>query len=353
MVWAVLDWLVDGFPARSREALRGAVRLGAAAREDVGAIFVCSPNAMPDDPGGLRAALAGCGVRTAAVVAAEGYGPLVPEPVVARLGSLFADTAPRAWVMPGTVDWRTVAARLAARLDLALAGEVVEFGAPGEETADLGPGFVVVREVFGGSLLSREWIAAPAIITVRNKAFACEPDPPAACDPGEVSVKLLGDLTGAAAAESAAGGPGAPPAAELVSVDREGPDVPSLADAAVIVSGGRGIGSAEGFCLLADLARALGGAVGASRAAVDAGWAPYSLQVGQSGRTVSPRLYLAMGISGAAQHLAGMRAAGVVVAVNRDSEAPLLGKCTFGIVADWREFAEALLEELSGDGPAG
>jgi electron transfer flavoprotein alpha subunit len=123
-------------------------------------------------------------------------------------------------------------------------------------------------------------------------------------------------------------------------------EVLNIAEADVLVAGGRGLGGAEGFDLLRELADALGGQVAASRAAVDAGWIPYARQVGQTGRTVQPNLYVAVGISGAVQHRAGMQSSDTVVAVNSDPEAPIFEVADYGIVADYRQVLPALIREL-------
>lgn len=123
----------------------------------------------------------------------------------------------------------------------------------------------------------------------------------------------------------------------------------NLVEADIIVSGGRGLGKPEGFELVEKLAKALGGAVGSSRAAVDAGWKPYSHQVGQTGKTVQPKLYVACGISGAVQHLVGMSSADIIIAINRDKDAPIFSVATYGIVGDLYEVIPAMIRELGGD----
>ncbi len=133
-------------------------------------------------------------------------------------------------------------------------------------------------------------------------------------------------------------------AAVMVDQAHEETSGPSIEDADVIVAGGRGLGAPEGFKLAEDLAAALGGAVAATRAVVDAGWYPYSTQVGQTGKSVSPKLYIALGISGAIQHKVGMQGSGAIVAINKDGNAPIFDFADFGIVGDLNTIAPKLAE---------
>jgi electron transfer flavoprotein alpha subunit len=133
-------------------------------------------------------------------------------------------------------------------------------------------------------------------------------------------------------------------AVKLVGQDAEESSGPSIEDADVIVAGGRGLGSPDNFTLAEELAKALGGAVGATRAVVDAGWYPYSAQIGQTGKTVSPKLYVALGISGAIQHKVGMQSAGTIVAVNKDANAPIFEFSDLGVVGDLHEIVPKLTE---------
>ncbi|MBL8056467.1 MAG: electron transfer flavoprotein subunit alpha/FixB family protein [Anaerolineales bacterium] len=190
-----------------------------------------------------------------------------------------------------------------------------------------------VRPVYAGKLLADVTFASggkPQLVTLRPRAFP-KPEPDAGRTGTVTSVAP-------ALAEDAIG-------VKVLDYVIEQGQV-SLADAKIIVSGGRGVGGAEGFGPVRDLAQTLGGAMGASRAAVDAGWIPYAHQVGQTGKTVAPDLYIAAGISGSIQHQAGMRSSKVIVAVNKDPEAPIFKVARYGVVGDLFKILPALTAEF-------
>ena len=195
---------------------------------------------------------------------------------------------------------------------------------------DGGP--VVEQSAFGGRLITESAFTDPTaggIITVRPNSVTAEP----AAAAGSVSAATDGAGTKL-------------PQVRIVDRVEEAAASASIEDARIIVSGGRGVGGAEGFKLVEELAKELGGAIGASRAAVDSGWIPYAQQIGQTGKIVKPQLYLALGISGAIQHKVGMQTAESIVAVNRDPDAPIADFADVIVIGDLFEVGQALLDEL-------
>ncbi len=193
------------------------------------------------------------------------------------------------------------------------------------------------RPAFGGNIFATiaTYNHRPQIATVRHKVMR----------PAVRSDDAKGEVITVPIPEKAK-----KPRTKFVKRFEELEETVNLAEADIIVSGGRGLGDPKHFKLIRDLATVLGGAVGASRAAVDAGWIPYSHQVGQTGKTVCPKLYIACGISGAIQHLVGMRSSDVIVAINKDPEAPIFKVATYGIVGDLHEIVPALTKHFSGGG---
>jgi electron transfer flavoprotein alpha subunit len=259
-------------------------------------------------------------------------GTLPGVPVSAAIAALVqAGNAPDAIFIGATYDGRDVAGRLSAKLDKPVLTNVTGLVAEGD-----GVGLSSQHPVFGGShmVTARFTDGGPGIFVIRAKSFAAEP------------------AGGAAATVTAAPVPdvSATNTAKVVESHAEERSGPKLDEAAVVVSGGRGLGEAANYAWIEELAKLLHGAAGASRAIVDAGWVPYSHQVGQTGKTVKPNVYLACGISGATQHLVGMKGSKNIIAVNKDQEAPIFSVADLGIVGDVHKVLPALIEALKAKG---
>ncbi len=233
--------------------------------------------------------------------------------------------APDMFIFGTTYDGRDVAARLSVKLDAPVITNVVDMVMDGDECRGVEP-------VFGGTLnvMTRFTSDQPGIWMVRPKSFEAESNggPPAAVE--ELSVPDLGSTAGA----------------RVVDHFVEESSGPKLDEASIVVSGGRGLGDKDAYAMIEDLARALGAAPGASRAIVDAGWVPYSYQVGQTGKVVKPSVYIAAGISGATQHLVGMKGSKSIIAINKDSEAPIFAVADLGIIGDVHKVLPKLIEAL-------
>jgi len=254
------------------------------------------------------------------------HGALPGVPVAAAVAGLVASAgAPDAILIPATYDGRDVAGRLSARLDRPVLTNVTGLREDGGRLVSEHP-------VFGGTLTVNARFSAegPGIFVIRAKSFAADPS---GGTPATVAALGVPDTAATGTAAIAASH----------AEERSGP---SLDEAAIVVSGGRGLGEAAAYALIEELAQLLHGAAGASRAIVDAGWVPYSHQVGQTGKTVKPSVYLAFGISGATQHLVGMKGSKTIVAVNKDKDAPIFSICDLGIVGDVHKVLPALIDAL-------
>jgi electron transfer flavoprotein alpha subunit len=279
--------------------------------------------------GDAEAVAAELGAHGASIVFSTGdldgalAGPALSAGLAAAIG---AGAIPDGILFGTTQDGRDIAGRLSAKLDAPVITNVVDLEA--------GDGSLIATEpIFGGTTNVKTVFTSdkPGIFLVRPKSFE--------------AVSVDGDA--AKVAPLAVPDLGATGGARVVNRHVEESDGPKLDEAAIVVSGGRGLGDAEKFSIIEDLAKALGGAAGASRAVVDAGWVPFSYQVGQTGKVVKPDLYIAAGISGATQHMVGMKGSKTIIAINKDSEAPIFGIADLGIVGDVHKVLPQLLEALA------
>jgi electron transfer flavoprotein alpha subunit len=243
----------------------------------------------------------------------------------AAIAELAAEHEPDLLLFGLTATERDIAGRLSARLDKPVLSNAVDLVA-GEGT------FTVVNEILGGATLVDASFtrSGPFIVVVRPKSFAAE----------------AGDAATPAVVPVAMPEVGHAGAGTILEVHTEASSGPKLDEAPVVVAAGRGVGNADKMGMIEELAGLLGAAVGATRAVVDAGWVPFSLQIGQTGATVRPDLYIALGVSGAMQHLVGMKDSGTIVAINKDEEAPIFAFADLGIVGDIHKVVPKLIESL-------
>jgi electron transfer flavoprotein alpha subunit len=325
-VWVHGEVAADGSLARiSTEAATAARTLAEARGADVVGVVVAA------DPGSAAAELARFVPRVLAVTEPATADHAAGTIVAQRLAALAERDQPAFLLAGAGPEGRDLAGVVAALLEWPLLANATAIS-PGA-TADDGP--TVDQSAFGGKQLTTSTFTGPlGVITIRPNVVDATPlDQPGTVEPtdpvGELRLPQVRVVDRVASKAAAA----------------------SIEEARVIVAGGRGVGGPEGFGLLQELADELGGVVGATRAAVDAGWIPYAVQIGQTGKIVKPQLYLAIGISGAIQHKVGMQTAGTIVAVNRDPDAPIAEFADLVVVGDQAEVARALLAALR-DRPA-
>ena len=315
-IWCVVEDDRKGTPKKvMAEVLGEAARLGG----PVEAVWLTDK--ATDD--GLKQ-LGAWGATKVWLLENAGLAPYRGETWVPPAAELAARESPKAILAPVTSRLREFMARLAAKLGVGISADSVRLKMDGDK-------LVATRPVYAGKLLSRvTWAKQPWIATLRPNVFR----------PADTQEGKSAQVERVSAAL---------PAAQMKLVERReeaSTGLPELTEAEIVISGGRGMKGPENYVILEEMGAVIGAAVGASRAAVDAGWRPHRFQIGQTGRTISPKLYLGFGVSGAIQHLAGMRTSKVIVAVNKDPEAPIFKIADYGIVADLFEVVPELTKEF-------
>ena len=314
--WCVVEDDRKGLPKKvMAEVLGEAARLGG----PVEAVWLTDK--ATDD--GLKQ-LGAWGAKKVWLVENAGLAPYRGEVWVPAMAELVAKEHPKAILAPVTSRQREFMARLAARLGVGLSADSVALAMNGDA-------LVATRPIYAGKLLSKvTWAKQPWMATLRPNVFK----------PADAQAGATAGVERVSATI---------PGGQMKFVERReeaSTGLPELTEAEIVLSGGRGMKGPENYVILEELGGVIGAAVGASRAAVDAGWRPHRFQIGQTGRTISPKLYMGFGVSGAIQHLAGMRTSKIIVAINKDPEAPIFKIADYGIVADLFEVVPELTKEF-------
>jgi electron transfer flavoprotein alpha subunit len=323
-IWVMAETGADGSLAKSSSEVATLARTLAEAAGATSAGIVVAP-----DPAAAAKELAGYVGRVVAVTLPDVAGHTWAQAAARQAAAILASESPAAVLTGAGPDGRDVAGTLAALLERPV---LVNATAVAWDADAKGPS--VEMNVFGGKLVTTSTFADGewGIVTVRPNVVTAE----TAAKAGDFETKAAADAT--------------LPAVKVVEQIQEEAAALPIEEARIIVAGGRGVGGEDGFTLVREIADALGGAVGATRAAVDSGWIPYAQQIGQTGKIVKPQLYLALGISGAIQHKVGMQTAGTIIGVNRDPDAPIVEFADLVVVGDLFDVGKALLAELKARG---
>ncbi|MBV9578119.1 MAG: electron transfer flavoprotein subunit alpha/FixB family protein [Chloroflexi bacterium] len=273
---------------------------------------------------GLASGLGGLGVEKVLLADSQGPTPPSPEWLLGAAEAAARQSSPAAILLAHGGGGRDLGPSLAYRLETGIVTDATGLRVEGGQ-------LIITKPVFGGSAIAEFSVSStPSVVTLRPRAF----EAPATPTPKDAQVEAISPSNGSDAIEV------------LEEIREQASEGPSLKDAKVIISGGRGLGGPENWHYIDELAQVLGAAVGATRAVTDAGWVPPSLQVGLTGSTVAPDLYITVGISGAVQHIAGISGARNVVAINRDGDADIFKYARFGVVGDWKQIVPAFTQRL-------